>query len=107
MVGVSAREFDQPDWPVRRTEAARRAGSRFLTLREAARRGNQDVAYDRTAGGFEPLVQALQSLVDTTSAAYALTARATEEAAKLAADQMATANAGVRQAVERGERKSA
>lgn len=58
-------------------------------------------------GGNQPMLQALQSLVDATSSAYAMTARATEEAAKLAAAQIATANAGTRQAVADEGRKTA
>ena len=58
-------------------------------------------------GGSQPMLQAFQSLVDATSSAYAVTARATEEAAKLAAAQIATANAGIRQAVADEGRKTA
>ena len=58
-------------------------------------------------GGSQPVLQAFQSLVDATSSAYAVTARATEEAAKLAAAQIATANAGIRQAFADEERKTA
>lgn len=58
-------------------------------------------------GGSVPMMAALQPLVDAASSAYALTARATEEATKLAAAQIATANAGIRQAAEKVQRKSA
>ncbi|MGH8677616.1 MAG: TIGR01841 family phasin [Burkholderiales bacterium] len=58
-------------------------------------------------GGNQPILQAFQSLVDATSSAYAVSARATEEAAKLAAAQIATANAGIRQAVADEGRKTA
>ena len=58
-------------------------------------------------GGNQPLLQAFQSLVDATSSAYAVTARATEEAAKLATAHIATANAGIRQAVADEGRKTA
>ena len=58
-------------------------------------------------GGSVPMMAALQPLMDMASSAYALTARATEEAAKLAATQVATANAGVRQAAGQAQQKSA
>ena len=58
-------------------------------------------------GANQPVLQAFQSLVDATSSAYAVTARATEEAARLAAAQIATANAGIRQAVADQGRKTA
>ena len=58
-------------------------------------------------GGSAPIIAALQPLIDAASSAYALTARATEEATKLAAVQLAAANAGIRQAAEQVQRKSA
>ena len=58
-------------------------------------------------GGSVPIMAALQPLVDVASSAYALTARATEEATKFAAAQFATADAGIRQAVEQVQKKSA
>lgn len=71
-------------------------------------RDNFQQALSAAPGGSVPMMQALQSLVDATSSAYALTARATEEAAKLAAGQVASANAGIRQAAEQlVQRKSA
>ena len=57
--------------------------------------------------GSDPMTRAMQSLVEATSSAYALTARSTEEAAKLAAAQVATANAGIRQAAQQADKKSA
>lgn len=56
------------------------------------------------SGESAPIMTALQPLMDVASSAYLLTARATEEAAKLAAAQLATANASVR---HRTQRKSA
>lgn len=70
-------------------------------------RDNFQQALNAVPSGPDPITRALQSLVDATSSAYALTARATEEAAKLAAAQVATANAGIRQAAEQVDRKSA
>ena len=93
-VGEAARE--------QQLDITRRVQAQIAQIRD-----NVQQALGAAPAGFEPFVQALRSLVDTTSAAYALTARATEEAAKLAAEQVATANAGVRKAVEKGERKSA
>ncbi|MGH7865989.1 MAG: phasin family protein [Candidatus Binataceae bacterium] len=58
-------------------------------------------------GGDQPMLQAFKSLVEATSSAYAVTARATEEAAKIAAAQVATANAGIRRAVAEEGRKTA
>lgn len=58
-------------------------------------------------GGSVPIMAALQPLIDAASSVYAFTARTTEEATKLAAAQVATANAGIRQAAEQAQRKSA
>lgn len=58
--------------------------------------------------GSAPIIAALQPLMDVASSAYVLTARAAEETAKLAAAQLATANAGIKQTVEKAQqRKSA
>ena len=51
---------------------------------------------DAATGGSEPLMNAIQSMLTSTSTAYALSARATEEAAKFGAAQAATASAATR-----------
>ena len=53
-------------------------------------------------GGSEPLMNAIQSMLASTSTAYALSARATEEAAKVGAAQAASANAALRSYVQTG-----
>jgi len=58
-------------------------------------------------GGSEPLINAIQSMLTTTSAAYALSARATEEAAKFGAAQVATADAAIRYQAEKAARQRA
>lgn len=70
-------------------------------------RDNFQQVLGTAGGGSAPIIQALRSLVDATSAAYALSARATQEAAKVAALQVASANAGIRQVVEEEQKKSA
>lgn len=83
-------------------DAARRVQAQSEQVREIFQK-----ALGATPGEPVPVIAALQPLMDVASAAYALTARATEEAAKLAAAQLATANAGIAQATEQVQRKSA
>lgn len=56
-------------------------------------------------GGSEPLMNAIQSMLASTSAAYALSARATEEAVKFGAAQAATADAAIRYSTEKGRQR--
>ena len=83
-------------------EVTRRVQAQAEQIRE-----NFQKTLGAAPGGSVPMMQALQSMVDAASSAYALTARATEEATKLAAAQVATANAGIRQAAEQVQQKSA
>jgi len=70
-------------------------------------RGNLRTTLGEAPDGSLPIVAALQPLMEVASLATALTARTTEEAATLAAAQLATANAGIRQATGPAQRKSA
>jgi hypothetical protein len=70
-------------------------------------RGNLRTTLGDAPDGSVPIVAALQPLMEVASLATALTARTTEEAAKLTAAQLAAANAGIRQAPGRAQRKSA
>lgn len=54
-----------------------------------------------------PVLAALKPLMEVASSAYALTARATAEATKLAADQRASANATARQPRKQSQQRSA
>jgi hypothetical protein len=54
-----------------------------------------------------PILAALQPLMDVASSAFALTARATEEAAKLAAAQLLNATTAMKQPAKHGQRRSA
>lgn len=81
--------------------------TRQVQAQAAQIRENFQKALGAGSGGSNPMMAALQPLVDAASSAYAMTARATEEATKLAAAQLATANAGIRQAAEQVTRKSA
>ena len=83
-------------------EVTRRVQAQAEQIRE-----NFQKTLGAATGGSVPIMAALQPLVDVASSAYALTARATEEATKLAAAQLATANAGIRQAAEQVQQKSA
>jgi len=55
---------------------------------------------DAAPQGTEPVVAPLKSAVTAMCSAYTLTARAGEEAAKLAVSQIESANAGIRQAAQ-------
>jgi phasin family protein len=55
---------------------------------------------DAAPRGSEPMVAPLKSAVNAICSAYALTARASEEAARLAVSQIETANAGMRQTAQ-------
>jgi phasin family protein len=54
-----------------------------------------------------PILAALQPLMEVASTAYALTARATAEATKLAATQLASADAAARQPKKQAQQRSA
>ena len=54
-----------------------------------------------------PVLAALQPMMEVASTAYALTARATAEATKLAAFQLAGANVAARQSKKQSEQRSA
>ncbi len=69
-------------------------------------RGNLRATLGDAPDGSVPIVAALQPLMAVASLANALTARTTEEAAKLAAAQLATANAGMQAPATRQRRKS-
>ena len=81
-------------------EITRRVQAQVEQIRDGFNR-----ALGALPGASDPMARAMQSLVEATSSAYALTAQATEEAAKLAAAQAATA--GVRPANPRSGKKSA
>jgi len=57
---------------------------------------------DAAPRGTEPVVAPLKSVMTAMYSAYTMTARATEEAARLAVSQIESANSGIRQAVQAG-----
>lgn len=84
------------------TEVARRIQAQI----EQNRENFQKIPGVGTDGSI-PVMTALQPWVNVASTVYELSARATEEAAKLAAARLATANAGVRGTSGNGHRKAA
>jgi phasin family protein len=62
---------------------------------------------DAAPQGTEPVVAPLKSAVTAMCSAYTLTARAGEEAAKLAVSQIESANAGMRQATQAASQTAA
>lgn len=62
---------------------------------------------DAAPQGAEPVVAPLKSAVTAMCSAYTLTARAGEEAAKLAVSQIESANAGMRQAAQAAAQSAA
>lgn len=84
------------------TDVARRIQARI----EQNRENFQKIPGVGTDGSI-PVMAALQPWVNVASTVYELSARATEEAAKLAAARPATANAGVRGTSGNGHRKAA
>lgn len=84
------------------TEFAKRMQAQAEQIRE-----NSQKILGAGTDGQLPMMAALQPLVNAASSAYALSVRATEEATKLAATQLATAHAGTRGSSGNGHRKAA
>jgi phasin family protein len=80
-------------------EVLRQVHKQLVQIREQFRD-----TLNAATGGSEPLMNAIQSMLTTTSTAYALSARATEEAAKFGAAQAATADAAIRYQAEKAGR---
>jgi len=80
-------------------EVLRQVHKQLIQIRERFRD-----TLDAATGGSEPLMNAIQSMLTSTSTAYALSARATEEAAKFGAAQAATADAAIRYQTEKAGR---
>jgi len=80
-------------------EVLRQVHKQLVQIRERFRD-----TLNAATGGSEPLMNAIQSMLTTTSTAYALSARATEEAVKFGAAQVATADAAVRYSAEKASR---
>lgn len=83
-------------------ELTRRAQAQAKHLRE-----NLQATIGSDPGTVVPMIAVLQPLMEVASSAYALTSRATEEAAKLTAAQLAGANAGGRQSAKQAARTAA
>lgn len=77
-------------------EVLRQVHKQLIEIRERFRE-----TLNAATGGSEPLMNAIQSMLASTSTAYALSARATEEAIKFGAAQAATADAAVRYSAEK------
>lgn len=85
------------------SESQNEVTSRMQAQAEQVRENFQKVLGAAT-NGQNPMRAALLPLVNIASSALALSARANEEATKLAAVQLGVAKAGIRQATERGHR---
>ena len=81
-------------------EVLRQVHKQLIQIRERFRD-----TLNAATGGSEPLMNAIQSMLTSTSAAYALSARATEEAAKYGAAQAATADAAIRYSADKATRQ--
>lgn len=81
--------------------------SRLVQSRAEQIRGEFQNTLGDAPGDPAPMLAALQPLMEVASSAYALTARATAEATKLAATQLAPANAAPRRPAKQTQRRSA
>jgi phasin family protein len=81
-------------------EVLRQVHKQLIQIREQFRE-----TLNAATGGSEPLMNAIQSMLTSTSAAYALSARATEEAVKYGAAQVATADAAIRYSAEKAAKQ--
>lgn len=81
-------------------EVLRQVHKQLVQIRE-----NFRSTLSAATNGSEPLMNAIQSMLASTSTAYALSARATEEAVKFGAAQAATADAAIRYSAEKAAKQ--